>query len=80
MADDDVDQDALAAEWGAEGDDEGEGEGEGGDSDANPNLFSTRKRLTACSASSSIMIVKATSAVFGQSSNPALFPMNACRC
>ncbi len=38
MADDDVDQDALAAEWGAEGDDEGEGEGEGGDSDANPNL------------------------------------------
>ncbi len=36
MADDDVDQDALAAEWGAEGDDEGEGEG--GDSDANPNL------------------------------------------
>ncbi len=36
MADDDVDQDALAAEWGAEGEDEGEGEG--GASDANPNL------------------------------------------
>jgi len=34
MADDDVDQDALAAEWGMEGEDEGEGES----SDANPSL------------------------------------------
>ncbi len=36
MADDDVDQDALAAEWGMEGEDEGEGDGDS--SDANPNL------------------------------------------
>jgi len=36
MADDDVDQDALAAEWGMEGEDEGDGEGES--SDANPSL------------------------------------------
>jgi len=36
MADDDVDQDTLAAEWGAEGEEEGGGEGDS--AEANPNV------------------------------------------